>query len=146
MGRRITSIFSNSAQSSIRDGAPAFLGLWYIYGGHEYYLITTTITHGRCTYLRFLLEGPQPRREGREAIVAHMAEGLSTAIILTKPVPTDGALHNVILGRGWMLNLVDLWNSSDPRPSPSHDQKHIDDFVKLLHPMLQALCAPGNGK
>ena len=124
----------------------AFLGLYYIYGERDCRRRTTANTDGRSNFPRFLLDGPQQRGEGREAIIAHMAEGLSTAIILTKPVPTDRTLHNVILGRGWMLNLVDLWNSSDPRPSPSHDPKHIDDFVELLHPMLQALCAPGNGK
>ncbi|KAI1785417.1 hypothetical protein LXA43DRAFT_899902 [Ganoderma leucocontextum] len=94
---------------------------------------------GALLYLRFLLEGPHPRGEGREAIIAHMAEGLSTAFILAKPVPDDRTLHNIILVRGWLVNLVGLWNSR--RDPPSHDQTHIDNFIKLLRPMLRTLCA-----
>ncbi|KAI1785405.1 hypothetical protein LXA43DRAFT_132191 [Ganoderma leucocontextum] len=90
---------------------------------------------GALLYLRFLLDG---RSQGREAIITHIAEGLAMAFILAKSVSDHRALHNIVLGRGWLGTLVDLWNS--PVMPPSHDEGHVEDFIKLLYPLLRMLC------
>ena len=130
----------------MRRRASRCLELCCIYGKHT--LTTVQLRVSLYTLPRFLLDGGS---QGRAAIITHIAEGLATAFILAKRVPNppgthipdsrksipdDGNLHNIVLGRGW-LGTLDLWKSSVSLPS--HHQAHIEDFVKLLHPLLRML-------
>ncbi len=76
--------------------------------------------------------------------MTHIAEGLAAAFILAKHIPDDGTLHNIVLSRGWLGTLVDMWSSSVMLPS--YDQAHIKDFINLLCPLLRILCTSPTGE
>ncbi|PIL29941.1 hypothetical protein GSI_07852 [Ganoderma sinense ZZ0214-1] len=133
------------------------LELWYWYGPsyrrhieqlHKYARVVETgraQMPGALLYLRFLLQ-VDGHPQGREAIITYIAEGLATAFVLAKPpVSNRRTLHNVILGRRWLRTLFDpeRWDSSEALPP--HDRRHINEFVKLLRPLLQMLCSLRTG-
>ena len=77
-------------------------------------------------------------------MMAHIAEGLSSAIILADRGRRGTPLHNIILTRGWALNLAALWTSAAVRAK--HDTKHVEEFIGLFPALFRSLCAPANGE
>ncbi|TBU23101.1 hypothetical protein BD309DRAFT_180825 [Dichomitus squalens] len=87
---------------------------------------------GALLYIRFLLEH-RDHLLGRQDLLTHIMEGLSTAFILADGRRSNPTVHNVVLSRRWLINLTSLWNVSS-RPHP-----HVDTYPKMFFNLFSAI-------
>ncbi|KAI0757655.1 hypothetical protein C8Q80DRAFT_1341060 [Daedaleopsis nitida] len=83
---------------------------------------------GALLYLRFL-HSKQPSRY--PGLIAHLAQGLSTAFVITSGRASGSPLNKVRFVRGWLVNLQKLWRSKHTQEK-THADEDVDDFANCL--------------
>ncbi|RPD59351.1 hypothetical protein L226DRAFT_617323 [Lentinus tigrinus ALCF2SS1-7] len=131
-----------------RQGTSTPPFLWYT---ASYSLVTDKLTKyverepshskmpGALLYLRFLLE--RGETHFHRGIMAHLAEGLCSAFILSDRVRKS--LHKVIVNRRWLVNLADLWTASNE--VQRHERCHVQELVEIYPVLLERLSVAEGG-
>ena len=103
-----------------------------------------TVTHAYTQTHRFIVEsrGKVVQKRLSSKIIAHIAEGLASAFVITsRYTRRTSAMHNLMLRRHWMLSLRELWS---PQEQLVHARDHVDNLISLSSTFLRCCLLNGS--